>query len=198
MQNKEQVFLYMKEEIEHLAALEEEKLLEEAANLEEQVCNQIREEAKKEVESQLEKELAEITSNESITKSSKHAQRKKELVNRRDQYVDQIFHAAKEKLLVFTDTKEYKEYVINHAKNIGETYAMDNVVAYVKEDDMKYKKYIIRAYGKDIEVIASDRILIGGFIIENKADHIVIDESLDFALENQKEWFYRTSGLTIE
>ena len=34
--------------------------------------------------------------------------------------------------------------------------------------------------------------------IENKANNVVIDESLDFALENQKDWFYKTSGLMIK
>lgn len=49
-----------------------------------------------------------------------------------------------------------------------------------------------------IEVEVSDKILIGGFIIENKATNVVVDESLDFALENQKDWFYKTSGLMIK
>ncbi|MFV0395108.1 MAG: V-type ATP synthase subunit E [Coprobacillaceae bacterium] len=198
MQNKEQVFLYMKEEIEQLASKEEEKLLQEADNMQQLACAQIREEAKKEIESQLEKELAEITSNESITRSSKQSQRKSDLAKKRDQYVEEVFNAAKEKLVAFTTSKEYKKYIVEHAKRVGETYAMDNVIAYVKEEDMSYKKDIIKAYGKDIEVLASEEITIGGFIIENKAENIVIDESLDFILENQKEWFYRTSGLTIE
>lgn len=197
MQNKEQVFLYMKEEIEQLAKLEEERLLQEAEELEQQACKQIREEAKREVESQLGKELSEITSNESITRASKHAQRKSELVKRRDQYVDEVFIAAKEKLIVFTKSKEYKQYLIKHAKSIGETYAMGNVIVYVKTEDLQYKEDIVKAYGKEVEVMASTNITIGGFIMENKADNIMVDETLDFVLENQKEWFYRTSGLTI-
>ena len=53
-------------------------------------------------------------------------------------------------------------------------------------------------YGIDLDVKTSDQIKIGGFIIENKANNVVIDESLDFALENQKDWFYKTSGLMIK
>ena len=49
-----------------------------------------------------------------------------------------------------------------------------------------------------LEVEVSDKITIGGFIVKNKATNVVVDESLDFALENQKDWFYKTSGLMIK
>ena len=57
---------------------------------------------------------------------------------------------------------------------------------------------MIKAYGTALEVEVSDRITIGGFIVKNKATNVVVDESLDFALENQKDWFYKTSGLMIK
>ncbi len=68
---------------------------------------------------------------------------------------------------------------------------------YVKKI-VKYQADLISAYGIDLDVKTSDQIKIGGFIIENKANNVVIDESLDFALENQKDWFYKTSGLMIK
>ena len=63
---------------------------------------------------------------------------------------------------------------------------------------MKYKDELIKAYGTTLEVEVSDKITIGGFIVKNKATNVVVDESLDFALENQKDWFYKTSGLMIK
>ena len=42
MEKKEQVFLYMKEEIERLASLEEEKILAEAKELEAEAYQQIK------------------------------------------------------------------------------------------------------------------------------------------------------------
>ncbi|MBM6798513.1 hypothetical protein H7U28_06765, partial [Coprobacillus cateniformis] len=47
-------------------------------------------------------------------------------------------------------------------------------------------------------VEASEDITIGGFIIENKESSLVVDETLDFALANQKEWFNKNSGLIIK
>ena len=50
MEKKEQVFLYMKEEIERLASLEEEKILAEAKELEAEAYQQIKAEAKKDAD----------------------------------------------------------------------------------------------------------------------------------------------------
>jgi len=49
-----------------------------------------------------------------------------------------------------------------------------------------------------IEVEEGQQIQLGGFIIENKATNVVVDESLDSNLEAQKDWFYKTSGLMIK
>ena len=75
---------------------------------------------------------------------------------------------------------------------------MENSILKLRKEDMKYKDKLIKAYGMPIEVEVSDKILIGGFIIENEATNVVVDESLDSALENQKDWFYKTSGLMIK
>ena len=34
-------------------------------------------------------------------------------------------------------------------------------------------------------------------MLENKASSLVVDETLDFALNNQREWFNKNSGLII-
>lgn len=198
MEKKEQVFLYMKEEIERLASLEEEKILTEAKQLEEEAYNQIKAEAKKDAEALLAKELVEISSNASVEASLSQEEKTKRLVEKRDEYVTNIFSEAKEKLVEFVNSKDYKTYLIKHIEEIGKLYQMENSTLKLRNVDMKYKDELIKAYGMSIEVEVSDKILIGGFIIENKATNVVVDESLDFALENQKDWFYKTSGLMIK
>ncbi|WP_455683177.1 V-type ATP synthase subunit E [Thomasclavelia sp.] len=198
MEKKEQVFLYMKEEIERLASLEEEKILAEAKQLEEEAYNQIKAEAKRDAEALLAKELVEISSNASVEASLSQEEKTKKLVEKRDEYVANIFSKAKEKLVEFVDSKDYKVYLIKHIGEIGKLYQMENSILKLRKEDMKYKDELIKAYGMSIGVEASDNILIGGFIIENKATNVVVDESLDSALENQKDWFYKTSGLMIK
>lgn len=198
MEKKEQVFLYMKEEIERLASKEEEKILNEAKELEEEIYNQIKAEAKKDADVLLDKELAEISSNASVEASLSQEEKTKLLVTKRDEYVADIFNQAKEKLVAFVNSDEYHRYLVDHMKSIGTTYQMENSTLYLRQEDVKYQADLISAYGIDLDVKTSDQIKIGGFIIENKANNVVIDESLDFALENQKDWFYKTSGLMIK
>mgnify|MGYP000398961441 FL=1 len=198
MEKKEQVFLYMKEEIERLANLEEEKILDEAKRLEEEAYNQIKAEAKKDAEALLAKELVEISSNASVEASSSQEEKTKKLVEKRDEYVANIFSEAKDKLVAFANIKDYQAYLVKHMEEIGKLYPMSDSTLELREADMKYKDELIKAYGTALEVEVSDKITIGGFIVKNKATNVVVDESLDFALENQKDWFYKTSGLMIK
>ena len=198
MEKKEQVFLYMKEEIERLANLEEEKILAEAKELEEEAYNQIKAEAKKDAEALLAKELVEISSSASVEASLSQEEKTKKLVVKRDEYVTNIFKEAKEKLVAFVASKDYQKYLIEHIEKIGKLYQMEDSTLELREEDMRYKDELVKAYGVDLEVEVSDKIKIGGFIIENKATNVVVDESLDSALENQKDWFYKTSGLMIK
>lgn len=198
MEKKEQVFLYMKEEIERLASKEEEEILAEAKKIEAEIDAQIKAEAKKDADALLDKELAEISSSASVEASMSQEEKTRSLVEKRDEYVADIFNQAKDKLVAFVNSDEYYNYLINHMSKIGKDYQMESSTLYLRNDDLKYQDALIKAYGTALEVKESSQIKIGGFIIENKATNVVIDESLDFALENQKDWFYKTSGLMIK
>lgn len=198
MEKKEQVFLYMKEEIERLANLEEEKILAEAKELEIEAYEQIKNEAKKDADALLAKELAEISSNASVEASLSQEEKTKKLVETREGYVAKIFKEAKNRLTEFVDGDDYKTYLIKHMEKISSLYQMSDSILKIRQNDTKYADDLVKAYGIDLTVEVSDEIKIGGFIIENKATNVVVDESLDTALENQKEWFYKTSGLMIK
>lgn len=75
---------------------------------------------------------------------------------------------------------------------------MTGCVLYVRAEDMIYEDEIKKVYGLDVDVQTGSQIQLGGFIIENPETHVVVDETLDFALESQKDWFYKTSGLMIK
>ena len=198
MEKKEQVFLYMKEEIERLASLEEEKILAEAKELEAEAYQQIKAEAKKDADALLAKELVEISSNASVEASLSQEEKTKKLVETREAYVTKIFKEAKNRLNEFVNSEGYKMCLIKHMEKISSLYQMSDSILKLRQNDTKYADDLVKAYGIDLTVEVSDEIKIGGFIIENKATNVVVDESLDTALENQKEWFYKTSGLMIK
>lgn len=198
MGNKEQVFLYIKDEIEKIASKEEQDILNEAKALEEEAYRQMQEEAKNDADHQLKKELATISSKASIEAASQLETRTKKLVAKRDGYVAEIFKEAREKIIEFVSGDQYKEYLLNHVQKIGEEYQMTGCVLYVRKEDMIYEAEMKKVYGLDIDVQIATSIQLGGFMIENPETHVVVDETLDFALESQKDWFYKTSGLMIK
>lgn len=197
MANKEQVFLYIRDEIEKIASQEETEILDEAAALEKEAYSQMETEAKKDAKHQLEKELAAISSNASIEAATNLEKRTKKLVEKRETLMKDIFTKAKEQLNAFVKSKDYKDYLLNHIERIGKEYQMTGCILHLKEDDMIYKNDLIKAYGFEIDVKVDQQIQLGGFIIDNPDTHVIVDETLDTALENQKDWFYKTSGLMI-
>ncbi|MDD8049380.1 MAG: V-type ATP synthase subunit E [Thomasclavelia sp.] len=198
MQTKEQVFLYMKDEIEGIAKKEEEKYLQEAKELEKQAYEEIKREASIDADNQLKKEMSEISSNASVEASASLEERTKKLVTKRDEYVSNVFSKAKDKLKEFVASDKYHDYLINAIKTASDEYQMDDAIIYLRSEDLALKDEVIKAYKLKVEVKDSGDITIGGFIINSKDASVVVDESLDFALENQKDWFYKTSGLMIK
>lgn len=198
MQNKDQVFLYIKDEIERISAKEEQTILAEAKEIEQAAYNHLRDEAEIAAKHQLEKELAEISSKASIDASIQLEERLKKLVTKREEYVNTIFNEVKNRLEEFVSSDNYHDYLINHVKSVSDEYQMSDCILYVKNDDLKYIDELKAAYQLPIEVKDSKDIQLGGFIVENKQTNVVINESLEVNLENQKDWFYKTSGLMIK
>ena len=196
MENIEQVFLYMKDEITAQASKEEAKILEEVKSLEQLANEQMEEEAKKDAALQMNQELSEISSIAAAEISQSHSERIKKLIEKRDGYVANVFSEAKAKLVEFTTSKEYVDFMLAKKLKKLEAYHLTQSTMYVKKQDLDDQ--LAKAYGSEIEIVASDSLEIGGLIVENSESKLVIDESLDTALENQKDWFAKNSGLIIK
>lgn len=197
MQNIDQVFLYMKDEIERQAKSEEQAILNEVKALEDEAYESMKAEAKRDADLKLKQEEEEMSSNASAEISESHIERTKKLIEKRDEYVKNIFDQARDELKTFVKSDEYFPFVEAKIQRVAENFKDSKSIMYVSHDDIKNKDAFVKAFGTDIEVQASDDIQIGGFILENKASSLVVDETLDFALNNQKDWFNKNSGLII-
>lgn len=197
MQNIDQVFLYMKDEIERQAKSEEQAILNEVKALEDEAYESMKAEAKKDADLKLKQEEEEMSSNASAEISESHIERTKKLIEKRDEYVKNIFDKAREELKAFVKSDDYLSFMEAKIKKVADDFKDQQPTMYVSQDDLAIKADLIKAFGSDIDVQASDDITIGGFILENKASSLVVDETLDFALNNQKEWFNKNSGLII-
>lgn len=197
MQNIDQVFLYMKDEIERQAKNEEKAILDEVKALEDEAYESMRAEAKRDADLKLKQEEEEMSSNASAEISESHIERTKKLIEKRDEYVKAIFEKAHEELVAFTKSADYTSFMESKIKKVADDFKDSHSIMYVSAKDLAMKADLVKAFGQDIDVEASDDITIGGFIIENKESSLVVDETLDFALNNQKEWFNKNSGLII-
>ncbi len=61
-----------------------------------------------------------------------------------------------------------------------------------------FLKDICEAYGKPCEGKCDADILLGGFRMECEEKGIVVDETFDTGIDEQKDWFYTNSGLFIK
>ena len=197
MQNIDQVFLYMKDEIERQAKNEEKAILDEVKALEDEAYESMRAEAKRDADLKLKQEEEEMSSNASAEISESHIERTKKLIEKRDEYVKAIFEKAHEELVAFTKSADYASFMESKIKKVADDFKDSHSIMYVSAKDLAMKADLVKAFGQDIDVEASDDITIGGFIIENKESSLLVDETLDFALNNQKEWFNKNSGLII-
>ena len=83
MQNIDQVFLYMKDEIERQAKNEEKSILDEVKALEDEAYESMRAEAKRDADLKLKQEEEEMSSNASAEISESHIERTKKLIEKR-------------------------------------------------------------------------------------------------------------------
>ncbi|MCD7839427.1 MAG: V-type proton ATPase subunit E, partial [Erysipelotrichaceae bacterium] len=151
MQNIDQIYLYMKEEIERQATNEENAILEEVKALEEEAYASMKKEAKKDADLKLKQEVEEISSQAASEISEIHTDRTKKLINKRDEYVQAVFDEAKKELIEFSQSDEYITFMQAKIKKVADTFKDTDAILYIKEEDLSLKDELLKALGYEIE-----------------------------------------------
>lgn len=120
-----------------------------------------------------------------------------ELFKLRDEMTKKVFEKAKEKLIAFSKSPEYKEYLLKLAKEIANTFENKNCVIRLKKDDVIYKEEIKALFSGDVEFKEDNSIIIGGIKGYCKEISIVADNTLDSKLDEQKSKFVEEANLKI-
>lgn len=183
--------------IQKFAEEQKSQVLSEAEEFKIQEIKKAEDEGLKEAFELIQHEMASMRSNISKTNSKKAMEGKKKLFARRTEITSEVFEKAEKKLNDFTKTPDYKKYIITSAKNIFDTLKSDDVVIYVKSDDMKYAKDIITVFNNKCDVKESNTITIGGLKGHSANLGLVADETLDTKLESQREWFTANCGISV-
>ena len=132
-----------------------------------------------------------------VTEYAKLAQKSRsEIFIRRNEIVDEIFQKSTDKLLSFTNTAEYDEYIKKSANEIAKLFENKNCVISIKKEDAN-KADMIKAIISNCTVEYDDSILIGGIKGFCEEMSVIADDTLDTKLSNQRQWFAENSNLKV-
>ncbi len=141
----------------------------------------------------------EISSKKSVIVSDlakREQESRRKLFLKRNEIVENVFADAREKLLEFTKTEDYTNYILNSVKEIALLFKDNNCVVYVKESDMD-KAVLIKEHIKNCDVVCDSNIKLGGIKGYCNSLNILADNTLDTKLTDQHVWFAENSGLKV-
>lgn len=121
---------------------------------------------------------------------------RKQLFDKRTDILNTVFDEAKDKLIKFTTTEDYKNYITSCVKEIAELFCGKACVVYIKPDDTPLTD-MIKAILVNCTVTFDDNIAIGGVKAFCEDMSVFADNTLDRKLQNEKEWFVENSGLKV-
>lgn len=188
---------YFEEEIHRVSNIEIEQIESEIGQIRARAIENLESDAQREAGMAKEQEIKELQSEFAILLSKTREETNRKLMGKREELTDAVFTAASEKIRAFTESKEYAQFLKQKAGALAK-YSYEHVTLYLRKEDESYLKAIMDAYGNSCEGKIDPSIQLGGLRLECDAKGIVIDETFDTALEEQKDWFYTNSGLFIK
>lgn len=117
---------------------------------------------------------------------------KRELILKRTEFTDDLFQKVKEKLINFTKTDDYKNYLISVYNTAKNEYKSDAEIECSKSDEALCKEIF------EEKIKPCDDIKVGGVRIVLESEKVIIDKTFDEALKDEKAEFIKRSGLTID
>lgn len=124
-------------------------------------------------------------------------QKKRELFEKREKMAESVFEEAEKRLVDFTHTHNYQEYMMMSARAIKEKLGGRRGVAHISPNDKEMSSMIAKIIPGG-EVVLDDSIRIGGISCVCSELSIVIDDTLDTKLDERKRLFVEHSGLMVE
>lgn len=194
MQNMNELEQYFLQDIKRQSDVEVERLKQEQKAVQEKAILEIQRETQKEAKTVLDQELNELTLEYTVKNSKITEEQNRKLMLKREALTAKLFQEVEHKLHVFVASEEYVAYLQEQVLAL----ALDDeaVVFYIRKEDEKYGNDIFQLHD-NVQVKIDPNIKIGGFRMENEQAGIVVDETFDSRLEDEKKWFYANSSLSI-
>lgn len=197
LDNTTELGQYFKEEIDRVSDIEVKQIDREIADIREKALQTMESDAQREAGIARDQELRELQSEHAIRLSKLHEETNRKLMAKRKELCELVFSQAKDNIKTFTSSNEYRQMLIKKASALANA-PYEQVTFYVSKADEKYLSDIKKAYGKACDTAVDADIQVGGMRMECIADGIVVDETFDTAMDDEKDWFYTNSGLFIK
>ena len=107
----------------------------------------------------------------------------------------EVANETMDKIKEFVKSDSYKDFILKSASEIGKLLKGDNLMIFVRDDDLIFESEIKNAVGKDCKIEVSEEIVLGG--LKASTDLQTADDTLEKRLENEHEWFINNSKLSI-
>lgn len=194
---KDKLEQYFRDEIQHVSDQQIQALDEEIKTIREQTLAQLEASAQRDAGAACEQELRELQSEYAVRLSRLHDETDRRLMKKRNELAEAVFSDVIDKIQQFTESGDYGTMLRAKATQLAQS-AYPQPTIYVRAADMVYADQIKDAFANDATVCADDTIRYGGMRLECLASGIVVDETFDAQLSEQKEWFYQNSGLFVK
>ena len=145
----------------------------------------------------IQNEIAAMKNKESREVSIVELEGRRKLLRQREEIADKIFAETAQRLLAFTRSEAYPDYLCGRVRECAAQLPDTPLVIRLKKDDQRLADSVAAASGHKTTVEESADIAIGGFILVNAQAGLLMDETIDRRLADQRDWFASASGLTL-
>lgn len=146
----------------------------------------------------IQKEKTEYNSFLAKELSLKETAVKHELFKKRQRMVDSIFDEARERIVSYTESNKYSQYMNTAANKLREFVNGRRAVIYISPKDSGYEEDIRKLFSGNCEVLCDNSIELGGIRCCCEELSIIADETLDSKFADRKNWFVNNSKFIIE
>lgn len=198
MDNQEQKLSKFVQAINRDAENRRARILDEAEEFRRQELQKAEDAALTEAYHLIQDEIAQMRRRIRHESSMRMMEKHRAVLLRREEITSEVFAEAQKRVLAFTQTEPYTQYLTQCAREAASMMADSPVIVRMKAEELKkYQELISPAFAGDCSFLTSDDILLGGMLIECPEKGLVVDETLDSRLESERTWFSAHSGLSV-
>ncbi len=193
MQDNEQIYLYIKEEIEALASKQHDEIECVASDTMQQIKEEAKYKASKIFEGKKQREMITIKNDVALYLASKEADYTKEIIQKRTKLVDQLFEVVIENVKQYCTTKNYVETMMKEFDKIIDMYKLDDCTVFCNDT------LLVESFNdKKCKLEVDPMIKVGGFNVRCNRRNIVVKNTFDDIIATKISEFSTKEELKIK